>query len=330
MKLNTVILRRPWFWLTVVLAAGLLSFACNRTPESGAAKRHKVAFVTNNTSDFWTIARKGTEKAQNEIKNVEVEFQINSDGTAGGQQRVVDDLLSKGIEGIAISPVDPVNQLPMLNKAASQALVITQDSDAVNSNRACYIGTDNVAAGRQAGELVKEALPQGGKIMVFVGVLDAANAQQRYQGLKEALQGSKVEIVDIRTDNTDQVRAKSNAADALVSHPDLAGMVGLWAYNGPAILGAVKDAGQIGKVKIVCFDEEDATLNGIKDGGIYATVVQQPFEFGYRSIEMMSKILEGDRSMIPSSKQIFVPTIAIKKDGVDEFIKKINQLRGRS
>jgi ribose transport system substrate-binding protein len=58
----------------------------------------------------------------------------------------------------------------MLNRAASQALVVTQDSDAPTSNRTCYIGTDNVEAGRQAGRLVKEAIPQGGKIMVFVGV----------------------------------------------------------------------------------------------------------------------------------------------------------------
>src|SRR5256712_3007633 len=315
------------------LACGLIllaSLGLSSCKQTGAGKRHKLAFVTNNASDFWTIARKGTEKAAAELPNADIEFRINSDNTAAEQQRVVDDLLVKGIEGIAISPVDPANQTPMLNKAVAESLVITQDSDAPNSNRTCYIGTDNVAAGRQAGELVKEALPQGGKIMVFVGVLDAANAQQRYQGLKEALQGSKVQIIDVRTDNTDRVRAKSNAADTLVSNPDIAGMVGLWAYNGPAILGAVRDAGKIGKVKIVCFDEDDETLNGIKDDAIYATVVQQPFEFGYRSIEMMTKILDGDRSMIPASKQILVPTIAVKKDGVEAFIKKMNQLRGRT
>jgi ribose transport system substrate-binding protein len=328
-------MRREKRFLSNLAAAlvllALLSVGCNRSATGGGAgKRHRVAFVTNNASDYWTIARKGTEKAQADLGNVDVDFRVDSDGTAAEQQRLVDDLLAKGIEGIAISPVDPANQTPMLNKAAGQALVITQDSDAPNSNRSCYIGTDNIAAGRQAGELVKEALPQGGKIMVFVGVLDAANAQQRYQGLKEALQGSQVQIVDVRTDNTDRVRAKSNAADTLVNNPDIAGMVGLWAYNGPAILGAVRDAGKIGKVKIVCFDEDDETLAGIKDGGIYATVVQQPFEFGRQSIEMMVKVLDGDRSMIPASKQILVPTVGIKKDGVDAFIKKINQLRGRA
>jgi len=301
------------------------------TANGGAAgTKHKLAFVTNNASDFWTIARKGTEKAAKDISNIEVEFRIPSDGTAAEQQRVIDDLLAKGIHGIAISPVDPKNQTQMLNRAAGQTLVLTQDSDAPESNRVCYIGTDNVEAGRQAGQLVKEALPNGGKIMIFVGVLDAANAQQRYQGLKEALAGSNVTIIDVRTDNTDLVRAKANAADSLVNNPDLAGMVGLWAYNGPAILSAVKEANKTEKVKIVAFDEQDETLSGIKDGSIYATVVQQPFEFGYRSMELMSKILSGDKSQVPASKQIFVPTKAIKKDNVDQFTKDLNVLRGRS
>src|SRR5262245_5104873 len=131
--------------------------SCNRTNQT------RIVFVTNNASDFWTIARKGTEKAQAELPNVKIEFRINDDGSAAGQQRMVDDLLAKGVDGIAISPVDPKNQVQMINRAASQAVVVTQDSDAPSSKRTCYIGTDNEAAGVQAGKLVKEALPQGGQ-----------------------------------------------------------------------------------------------------------------------------------------------------------------------
>jgi ribose transport system substrate-binding protein len=92
----------------------------------------------------------------------------------------------------------------------------------------------------------------------------------------------------------------------------------------------VRDAGKTGKVKIICFDEEDETLQGVKDGSIMATVVQQPFEFGYKSIELMSKALGGDKTVFPEEKQIFVPTLVIRKEGIDEFISKINRLRGRS
>jgi ribose transport system substrate-binding protein len=295
----------------------------------GSGKSLRLAFVTNNASDFWTIARKGTEKADAEFPDLTVEFKIPADGTAGEQKRIIDDLLAKGIDGIAISPVDPDNQTQLINDTAKQALVVTQDSDAPKSDRALYVGTDNVAAGRQAGGLIKEALPDGGKIMLFVGKLDAKNAQERYQGIKETLQGSKVEIIDVRTDDTDRVRAKSNVADTLVKYADVKALVGLWSYNGPAIVGAVRDANKLGQVKIIAFDEEDETLTGVKDGSIYATVVQQPFEFGYQAIKFMHQVLNGDKSGIPASKQVFVPTLVIKKDTVDDFSKKINQLRGR-
>jgi ribose transport system substrate-binding protein len=308
-----------------VVSACFIPAGCSRSGD----KTKRVAFVTNNAADFWSIARKGCEKADQELPGIEVEFRIPSDGTAAEQTRIVSDLLANGVAGMAISPVDPANQIPILNDAASKALVITQDSDAPTSNRTLYIGTDNHAAGKQAGDLIKEAIPNGGKIMVFVGKIDAQNARERFDGIKEALQGSNVQILDVRTDDTDLIRAKSNVADAIVSHPDLACLVGLWNYNGPAILNAVRDAGRVGQIKIVCFDEDDQTLAGIKDGAIYATVVQQPFEFGYRAIRLMATILAGDRSVIPPSKQIFVPTLVIKKDNVDEFKARIDQLRGR-
>lgn len=317
------------FLLTFLLTiTTLFFFSCS--PAGNSPGKLKLAFVTNNAADFWTIARKGCEQAGSELGNVDVEFKIPSDGTAAEQRRIIDDLMAKGVAGIAISPVDPTNQTQMINDLAKQILIITQDSDAPASNRACYLGTDNRAAGKQAGELIKQALPQGGKIMIFVGKMDAENAQARFKGIQDALQGSNVEILDVRTDDTDTVRAKANAADTLVKYPDIAALVGLWNYNGPAILNAIKDAGKVGQVKIVCFDEDDSTLAGVKEGSIFATVVQQPYEFGYQSVQLMAKVLGGDRSLIPADKLKIIPTLIIKKDNVDEFTKKINQLRGRN
>lgn len=295
----------------------------------GAGKNKKLAFVTNNASDFWTIARKGTEKADAEFNDVSVEFKIPSEGTAADQKRVLDDLVTTGIDGIAVSPVDPANQTGQINDLAKKTLVVTQDSDAPTSDRALYVGTNNVDAGKEAGKLIKEALPNGGKIMLFVGKSDAQNAKERAQGIREELQGSNIEIIDTRTDDADRARAKTNAADALVKYPDIAALVGLWSYNGPAIYSAVKDANKIGQVKIICFDEEDDTLAAVKEGAIFGTVVQQPYEFGYQAIKMMRAILNGDTASVPASKQIFVPTQSIKKDSVEAFQTKLNELRGR-
>src|SRR5687768_13199215 len=299
------------------------------TPEADGAKTIKLAFVTNNSADFWTIARRGVEKADAELTDVDVEFRLTSPADAAEQQRIVEDLLTKGVSGIAISPVDPQNQTQMLNAAAKRALVFTQDSDAPQTDRACYIGTDNVAAGRQAGQLIREATPEGGSIMLFVGKLDAQNAQERIRGIKEALEGSTIRIIDVRTDDVDDVRAKANAADTLVRYADIKGLVGLWSYNGPAILNAVREAGKVGRVRIVAFDEADETLAGVKDGAIHATVVQQPYEFGYQAIVRMAQAVRGDRSFIPESKQIIVPTLVVNRSNVEEFSGRINELRGR-
>ena len=309
--------------------------ACNK-PEgggttaggSGPKKKLKLAFVPNNTSSFWTIAQRGCETAEKELGNVKVDFRLPSTGTAAEQQQILDDLVAAGVDGIAVSPVDPENQTAALDRIAGQTLLITHDSDAPKSKRVCYIGTDNVAAGAEAGKLIKEAIPNGGKIMVFVGKIDAQNAKERFEGLKKELQGSKAEIIDVRTDDTDPVRARKNVEDTLVKYPDVACLVGLWSYNGPAIVNAVKAGGKVGAVKIVCFDEDAETLLGVADGSIYATVVQQPYEFGRQAITKMARYLGGDKSALAGGKQI-VPTLNIKKDNVAEFEAKLKALLGK-
>jgi ABC-type sugar transport system substrate-binding protein len=126
------------FRSTIICACLLLIASCNRGGSSGggdASKNMRLAFVTNNASDFWTIARKGTEKADAELNDATVEFRIPSDGTAAEQKRLIDDLLARGVEGIALSPVDPDNQTQLINETAKRVLVVTQDSDAPKSDR---------------------------------------------------------------------------------------------------------------------------------------------------------------------------------------------------
>jgi ribose transport system substrate-binding protein len=304
------------------------STSADNSSAPAPAKKLKLAFVSNNASPFWTIARAGCDDAAKELGNVDVDFRIPSSGGAAEQQQILDDLLAKGVDGIAASPIDPANETDFLNKVASQTLFITTDSDAPNTKRVCYIGTDNTSAGVEAGKLIKEALPNGGKIMLFVGTLDAQNAKDRYAGIKQELAGSNIQIIDVRTDETDRSRAQRNVEDTLVKYPDVAALVGLWSYNGPAILNAVKSANKVGAVKIVCFDEEDETLAGVADGSIYGTIVQQPYEFGRQAITKMAKYLGGDKDALAGGKQI-VPTLSIKKDNVADFSARLKKLLGK-
>ena len=278
----------------------------------------KVAFVTNNTSDFWAIAEVGTKKAAEEL-GCEVLFRRPATGTAQEQQQIMEDLIVNRVSGIAVSPNDPQNWTETLNGFAQQVNLITQDSDAPESDRLCYLGTNNYDAGKAAGELIKKVLPDGGKIMLFVGRADAQNAQDRQKGIADTLAGSNITILGTRTDETDRAKAIANVQDTLVSNPDVACLVGLWSYNGPAILNGVRDSGKLGQVKIVAFDEEDETLQGIIDSHIEGTIVQQPYEFGYQSVKLLDQLAKGDKSAVPESKQIFVPVRTITKAEVEEF-----------
>ncbi|MDA7605570.1 sugar-binding protein [Verrucomicrobiales bacterium] len=288
----------------------------------------KLAFMTNATADFWSYGKAGAEKAASEHDDIEIEFKMG-DGTAAKQREICDSLLVRGFKGIAISPPNPKGQQYHLNGWAKKAAIITVDSDAPKSDRLFYLGTNNVEAGRQAGELLKEALPDGGQVMVFVGVGDQANAVERYQGLKEAVEGTKIEILDLRTDEANIGKARRNAEDTLTKYPNLAGMVGLWAYNAPACLKAVRDKGAIGKVKIVAFDEEVETLKAIDAGEIHGTVVQQPYEFGYQAIKALrSIIIEGKSPQdleLPDTKQKFIATKMIRKGGGEDYLKQCQE-----
>ena len=295
-------------------------------PAAMAQDKKTLAFIVNVSADFWTIARRGIEKANREHPEYNMEMFVPGQASAADQRRIVDELLARKVAGIAISPINPSNSTDTLNRAASQAVLFTTDSDAPNSNRAVYIGTDNVAAGREAGKQMKLALPQGGKAMLFVGTMDADNARERVQGIREVLQGGNIEIVDVRTDESDMARAKRNVEDTLARYSDIALLSGLWAYNTPQIYQAVKTANKEGKVKVVGFDEDGLTLRGVADGTIFSTVVQQPFEFGYMSMINMIKYINNDRSFIPANKQIIVPTRIIDKSNVAEFQGQMREL----
>lgn len=254
----------------------------------------------------------------------------------GDQKRMIEDAVARGIDGLAISPIDAVNQTQLINEACRHTIVICQDCDAETTDRLCYLGTDNYEAGRMVGQLVKEALPQGGSVMIFVGRLEQVNARLRRQGVideildrppdrnrydkpSDTVQGDKYTVLDTRTDQFDFGKAKALAEDAIAKYPDLGCMVGLFAYNPPQCLAAVKEAGKVGQIQVVGFDEEEATLQGIADGAIYGTVVQNPFEYGRRSVEILTKLVRGDRSVIPAGKVLHIPARAIRRDNVREF-----------
>ena len=310
--------------------------AANAKP---AGKKPQIAFVTNGIDPFWDIAAAGAQKAAADL-GVNVRILMPPNGV-GDQVRMVQEMITVGVDALAISPIDKVNENDLINEAAAKMPVITFDSDAPGSNRKLFLGVDNLRAGREVGKLVKEAAPDGGEVMIFIGRLDQLNAVQRTQGVidellglppgetamddparnytKQNLQAGNYTVLDVRTDQFDKARAKQVVEDALTRHPNIKCMVGLFAYNPPAILNVLRDANKLGQVKIVGFDEQDDTLQGIQDGQVHGTISQQPFNYGYESVRVCKALLDGDTSVIPKNGVIDMPLLVVKKDNVTKF-----------
>lgn len=286
-------------------------------------KKLRLAFVGTSSSDYWSIVQLGCEQGARYLGDVDLSFRVPAELTAKAQQEIVSALVADGVDGIAISPIDAEDQTEFLNSIAAKTLLVCADSDAEKSQRTCYLGTDNVAAGTQAAELVKAALPQGGKIILFVGYPNAQNTKDRIQGIQTGLAGSNIQIIDTLADGHNSVKAHANVQSALAKYPDAAGLVGLYGYHGPAILAAVRSAGKAGQVKIVGFDEYNDTLAGIAAGDIYGSVVQKPLKLGYETIIRMEKYVRGDKTQLAGGKILF-DSRTVTKDNVAAFQAKLN------
>ncbi|MGJ5206889.1 sugar-binding protein [Bradyrhizobium sp. HKCCYLR20261] len=306
-------------------ASALLAMALG-VGSAGAADKKALAFVVNGASDFWKIAEAGLKKAQGELPDYTLQLKYPEQAAAAVQQRMLDDLVAAGAAGIMVSAVDPKNQTEHLNKIAGQTVLFTTDSDAPQSKRIAYIGSSNTELGKDAGKMMLKALPNGGKCVGFVGLLGADNARERIEGVKETIKGSKVELVDVRGDEIDQTRAKRNVEDILAAMPDVSCLVGFYSYNTPRIYEVLKEAGKLGKIKIIGFDEDPITLGGVKDGAIEGTVVQQPYEWGYQGMKLMAKVVQGDKSGVPANGIIIVPGKVIDKSNVDDFMAQMKQM----
>jgi len=296
-------------WVAVLLLtiAGLavyFAFARQRQP-----KHLKLALVTWTQDPFWEPLLRGAQSCADR-SNVELTI-VLSKPTVEEQNRHIRELLDVGIDGIAISPNDARAQLAILNEAAGKMPLVTFDSDAPESKRRRFVGIDNYAAGRFCADEMRDALPEGGPILISVGSAAMQHGRDRRQGLIDGLldrgidrsrpadpldaelKGPKYSVVATVTDNADPERAVTVIADALNAHPEVKGIVGLFSYSAPAALEAMQKVGRAGQLKVVGFDESDQTQAAIEAGAIHSSILQDSYRAGYEAIEVLSAEARG-------------------------------------
>jgi ribose transport system substrate-binding protein len=278
---------------------------CGKPPESaqnaGAGGSDRIVFITNGDSPFWDAAQKGWEDVATE-KGLRATFLRNKTGDAAGQIRLLDGVQSQSdVKGVAVSVIEAsaVGIIDRLKELRAKGVeVLTVDSDTAGKDapaRRAYIGTNNLQAGKVAGEIAKLLLPHGGEVVAFVGTMDADNAKQRVDGFKQGA-GDKLKLAEVMEDQADAAKARENVAAALLKHKNLAMPFGIYSYDAPAIAEEVAASGKRDKLKILTFDAEVNTMKAIKAGQIDATVVQNTYDMGAVCAQLLAALLKKDQA----------------------------------
>ena len=279
-----------------------------------------VAIVPKGVHPFFEDCRIGAEEEASTLGGVTFEWQAPQQFDAAVQVRMIEDLITKGVNAIVISPNDPASVVDVINSGLEQGvLMLTFDSDSPDSNRVMYIGTDNKTAGMVQGDTLREALGGSGKIGIITGGLAALNLNERIEGLRETI-GPDIEVVEVVATDEDLAKGLSVSEALLRAHPDLDGIACMSATGGPTLAQVIQgpEFSELRPV-IVAFDDLQEVLDAIEADIIYATMVQRPVQMGRLSISESKRILtEG---YVPECALLDTGVTVVTKDNLTTYTK---------
>jgi ribose transport system substrate-binding protein len=276
--------------LLTAVGALLTSCVCPVLPVQGTAE-FRVVVIGKSVHPYWSNVESGIHAAARDLglRDDQVVFFVSPTEDVTKQIETMETYIAQGVTGIAVAPSDPSALEPVMQKAYEAGIIVTTlDTPPVDDSVSLvYIGTNNYAAGKVAGEKMAELLPDGGTVAIGRGSDTALNALQRTEGFVEAVAVVGVTTLEPVNDKEDAAQALELANSALSANPDLAGAFGVYAYNGPAWATAIREADRVDEIKLVCFDATTDIINGIKEGVIDATVAQREFDMGYKSVKLI-------------------------------------------
>lgn len=317
MKKNTLVLLALIFIMAVVSACGN-----NSNGGADGEKTLKFAFVVPYAGlPYWTDVEQGLKAADEEF-GTKTDYIGPATLNTDEQIRTMESAINSKVDGIMVPSLDAVAFLPIINRAVDAGIpVITVDADSPDSKRTSYIGTSNYDAGVEAGKAMIEATDGKAVIGVITGALDSANVNERVEGFKEALKDQPdMEIVAVETSNADLMQATEKAQAMLQAHPNITAMFGTTSLDMVGAAKIIEEKNLVGKVLLLNFDDLPQTIDYIKEGVIYGTVTQKPFEMGYQSVKNLKDLVEGKE--IPD--RIDTGVTIVTKDNVDTYKETSN------
>jgi ribose transport system substrate-binding protein len=292
-----------------------------------AQEKLKFAVVPKAMNNpFFDLTRDGCMAEAQKLGNVECIYQGPVEHEPATQAQIIDDLITQGVDGLAISVSDAAAATTLIDKAVAAGIaVITFDSDAADSKRVAYVGTNNKDFGVALGEELLKIKPEGGTYGMISGGAAAPNLAERVDGVRQALQGSKwTEVPGSPTFSNDDVAlAVQQAGDLKTANPDLGAIVpvGGWPLFAPDgwknFVDPVKADVDSKKLALVAADTLPAELQLLKEGYVHALVGQRPYEMGEVAMQTLLKIKYGEKV----DEIIYTGLDRVTADNVDQFLK---------
>jgi ribose transport system substrate-binding protein len=282
----------------------VLAPACSRSSAKGdgdAGASLRIAVIPKGTThEFWKSVHAGAVKASREL-GVEVVWRgpLKEDDLKG-QIDVVDSFVAQGVSGIAVAPLSDKGLVAPVHAAVRAGIpVVVFDSDLQGQDASSFVATDNVAAGRMAGEELARRIGDAGNVVVLRYQEGSASTAHREQGFFAAIQEHpNVHVVsDNQYGGATTESAFATGENLLAAQGAAAGKVqGIFAPNESTTFGmllALGKADLLHKIHFVGFDASDKLVRAVRDGSIDALVVQDPFNMGYLTVKTMGERLRG-------------------------------------
>jgi ribose transport system substrate-binding protein len=281
----------------VLLAICALTAGAASPTYAKDAKDITIAVIPKVAVPFFDDCNKGAQEAADKL-GVKYQWVVPQNTQGSTQVQIIEDLMSKHVDGIAISVNEPKSVESVMKRAEKSGIkVLTYDSDSPNSGRSMYIGTSNEAAGEQMADTMGKALNGTGDVAIVTGQLGAVNLNERIAGIKKGLaKYPGIKIVETQGTDDDLAKGVSVVETTLRAHPQLKGIFGVSQVGGPAVskVLATREFGSMnGKLEVLAFDDLPDTVKGVKDGTIQGIMVQRPVTMGRLAVQHLYAQIEG-------------------------------------
>ncbi len=203
------------------------------------------------------------------------------------QVNFIENAITAGVDGLAISNVNAEALNPMINKAIEAGIpTVTFNSEAAGSKRLAFYGQDLVQSGYVQGQLLAEYMNEKGKVIITSGDASASWSQDREAGVRKAIaEYPGMEVVQVISTGWEEQQMYAAIENALLANPDLGGLATLGAPTSMAGGRALLRSGRFDKVMHVAHDFMPETLDNIKAGATKATLSQNPYMQGYLPVK---------------------------------------------